>query len=425
MNKSDTKSPQDNLTVDSSSNNAEHNSSSISEPSVSNSEATISQSSTTSETDDLANLEMGEDSNPESLNVAADVNQTSVQPMASSANLNNQAQKTQKKKFGLIIGIIIAILILIGGGAAAYKILVINNQPQNFLDRAISTTASQKKPLRIVQKITPSAQDQDNTTTNTITGETLLNPETKMVKHQFKIDHLLIGKANFDLVVDINKHNFYIKIDLDKKLLNIANVPFFNPLQSRYPIKPTNLIEQIYNKINNQWFLINEDILKELMEESGMDVDSNSIKNSKDLIAKCQNSKDFSFLKFVEVKQELDKKDHYRRFEVKFSKSMLKDSIDKHPDNQCLQEIKKSLDKSDFDKANTPKTVITVDSKTMLIKDIQMSDKNSIVDIEMSYNSTDTIELPKDAKPLSQLKSLIEDVQKSFILELSTPSDSL
>lgn len=415
-------------------------SSNNSEKSLNSSAAT--QTSSSSEADDLTSLEMGEDSRPDSSpNTAAAIDQaltnnepvttkTIAEPTTSSTDLNPSAQTPKKKKLGLIIAIIIALVALLGGGAAAYKFLVIDNQPQNFLDRAVSTTMSQKKPLRIVQKITPGGQDQDTITIGkSVTGETFFNPETKMAKHHFTLDNLLVGKTSFDLMVDLNKQNFYVKINLDKKLLATVDASFFNPLQSRYPTKSTNLIEQIYNKINNQWFLINEDILKELMEGSGANVDLKSVKNNKDLIAKCQNSKDFSLLKFIEVKQELNKKDHYRSFEVQFSKSMLKDSIDKHPDNQCLQEIKKSLDKSNFSKANNPKTVITVDTKTMLIKDIQMSDENSIVDIEINYNSTATIEVPKDAKPLSQLKSLIEDAQKSFIssfnLESSTPSDSL
>lgn len=412
-------------------------------------EPETSQATQPLESDHLADIEMGEDSHPDAsattINETADPSSTgsaidqalsneepvATQPVAkpaqNPADLSGVLQKPKKKKTGLIIAIIITLLALLGGGAAAYKILVIDNQPQNFVDRAISTTMTHNKPVRLVQKINPGKQD-GASIGQSLLGETFFNPETKLAKHQFSIDNPFIGKSKFDLMVDLKKQNFYVKTNLDKRLLGSINANFSNPLRSSRPNPLAGMIEQIYNKINNQWFLINESIVKELMEGSGADVSTKSVEKSKDLIAKCQNSKDLSLLKFIEVKKELDKKDNYRSFEVKFSKHMLKDSIDKHPNNQCLQEVKKSLDKADFKEDSQGKTVITIDTRTMLISDVQMSDKNSTINIEVDYKTTDKVELPQDAKPLSELKSLIEDAQKSFMssfgLESSADFDS-
>lgn len=395
-----------------------------------------------SEVDELTSLEMGEDSRPDDANTPQSSSSSTSsaieqalhndtplisKPIATPGQQLVSDVKPKKKKIGFIVAMIVVLAALIGGGAVAYKLLIIDNQPQNFVDRAISTTMTHNKPVRLVQKINPGKQD-GASIGQSLLGETFFNPETKLAKHQFSIDNPFIGKSKFDLMIDLKKQNFYVKTNLDKRLLGSINAIFSNPLRSSRPNPLAGMIEQIYNKINNQWFLINESIVKELMEGSGADVSTKSVEEGKELIAKCQNSKDLSLLKFIEVKKELDKKDNYRSFEVKFSKHMLKDSIDKHPNNQCLQEVKKSLDKADFKEDSQGKTVITIDTRTMLISDVQMSDKNSTINIEVDYKTTDKVELPQDAKPLSELKSLIEDAQKSFMssfgLESSADFDS-
>lgn len=120
-------------------------------------------SSQPSESDHLADIEMGEDSDPSapavnSANTSAIdqvlsndtpiATQTVAKPAQDPTDLSGVIQKPKKKKLGLIIGLIIALAILIGGGAVAYKTLIIDNQPQNLVDRAISNSFNTTKPIK-------------------------------------------------------------------------------------------------------------------------------------------------------------------------------------------------------------------------------------------------------------------------------------
>jgi len=145
----------------------------------------------------------------------------------------------------------------------------------------------------------------------------------------------------------------------------------------------------------------------------------------KDLMSKCHNEKNLSLLKFIEVKQELDQKDNQRRFEVAFSKSMLEDSLNKHSDNQCFQEVKKLLDKSETKNPDGVKTIMSVDPKTMLISGMQITQNNYTADMNIEYGVSDKIELPTNTKNLNDLKTMIMQSQQDLMRSLFSPINNL
>ena len=192
----------------------------------------------TSQIDELTSLEMGEDSHPENTSDTPKTDDvaTTTEETKDTLSTDNKLADTpttvvpapatdaqpKKKKTGLIIGIIIGLVVLLGGGAAAYKFLVIDNQPQNFMDRATQTTLANKKPLKITQNITAGKQD-GATSQQTVKGEMLFDPTSQLGKLQFGIDHPMIGSSKIELMMDGAKQNFYLKLNLDKKILSIVN----------------------------------------------------------------------------------------------------------------------------------------------------------------------------------------------------------
>lgn len=393
----------------------------------------------TSQIDELTSLEMGEDSHPENTSdtpktddVATTAEETKGTPSTDDKLADTPATvtptpatdaKPKKKKTGLIIGIIIGLVVLLGGGAAAYKFLVIDNQPQNFMDRAMQTTLANKKTLKITQNITPGKQD-GATSQQTAKGEVVYDPTSHLGKLQFSIDHPMTGNSKVEFMMNSSKQNFYFKLNLDKKILSMVNAllsPAKEPGQTAFF---TGVINQLYQKVNNQWFLLDEGDFKAVIDTAK----TNKLRSTpelKDLMSKCHNEKNLSLLKFIEVKQELDQKDNQRRFEVAFSKSMLEDSLNKHSDNQCFQEVKKLLDKSETKNHDGVKTIMSVDPKTMLISGMQIAQNNYTADMNIEYGVSDKIELPTNTKNLNDLKTMIMQSQQDLMRSLFSPINNL
>jgi|GEM_PF-1221350 hypothetical protein len=393
----------------------------------------------TSQIDELTSLEMGEDSHPENTSdtpktddVATTAEETQDIPPTDNKLADTPTTvapapatdaKPKKKKTGLIIGIIIGLVVLLGGGAAAYKFLVIDNQPQNFMDRATQTTMANKKPLKITQNITAGKQD-GATSQQTVKGEMLFVPTSQLGKLQFGIDHPMIGSSKIELMMDGAKQNFYLKLNLDKKILSMVNALLPSSQQLGQTAFFTGFINQLYQKVNNQWFMLSEGDFKEAVDSAKTDK-VKSMPELKDLMSKCHNEKNLSLLKFIEVKQELDRKDNQRRFEVAFSKSMLEDSLNKHSDNQCFQEVKKLLDKSETKNPDGVKTIMSVDPKTMLISGMQITQNNYTADMNIEYGVSDKIELPTNTKNLNDLKTMIMQSQQDLMRSLFSPINNL
>lgn len=339
------------------------------------------------------------------------VNHTATQPTTTTAPPTPKSKKRLKP--ALLIGLVIGLAAVLGGGALAYKTFVIDNQPQNFVDRALSQTMRNEQPIKVSYKLDGGKQDGPASIAQALQGHMVFDPKTRLATYHFELDNQMIGNGKIDLTIDINKQVAYSKIQLDKKVLNLAQ--FFLPNMDE---KFNPLLEKLYNDINDKWFIINQEIAKELMESSGTDADPDSTKDLKNLLDQCRSSKDFSGVKFVEVTKELDPKNDTRNFEVKFSKTRFKESLEQQPNNQCLKEFKKQFDKNKKEFDDNQKLVLTIDKKTMLVRSAQISDRDATANLDFSYNANDKVELPADAKPLSELKTIIETLQQELMMSM-------
>lgn len=382
------------------------------------------------ESDRLADIEMGEDSQPEvpvASSPASDINQAlnrepAVTPASSpvvtskpvvAAATNHTAAPKKSKKLGLIISLIIALAVLLGGGAFAYKTFVIDNQPQNFVDRALSQTMRNEQPVKVTYKLDAGKQDGPASIAQALQGHMVFDPKSRLATYRFELDNQMIGTSKIDLSIDIPKQTIYSKVQLDKKVLNLA--------QSFLPgidTKSNSILEKLYNSINDKWFIVNQEIAKELMESNGADISKDSTKDLKNLLDQCRSGKDLEEVKLIEVTKELDPKDDARVFEVKFSKTRFEESLEQQPNNQCLKEFKKQFDKNKKEFNDSQKLVLTIDKKTMLLRSVQIADKEVTVNLDFSYNTNDKVELPTDAKPLSELKTMIENIQQELMMSM-------
>ncbi len=402
------------------------------------SEPKSSDSSQPSESDHLADIEMGEDSNPSapavnSANTSAIdqvlsndtpiATQTVAKPAQDPTDLSGVIQKPKKKKLGLIIGLIIALAILIGGGAVAFKTLIIDNQPQNLVDRAISNSFNTTKPIKATYQFTPIDKNNSNSPLQSIKGHVTFDPTTKLANYNVDLSNQMFGDNQINLLADSSSKKVWLKVNFDKKLFSLLS-----------SILPTRLdaetfISKFYQATNNQWFLIDEASSKDLLKNTDPK-SQKSLDSIKKLSEKCRNYQDLADIKFMEVIKELDAKDHYRNFEVKFNKSHFQNSLTANTNNQCATAIKEFIDdnqsklksgkqtKTD----NQPKIILTIDTKTKLVNALKITDNRAKLETDFNYAVTDKLEVPKQAKPITELQAVFDDLMKRISFTKSLKS---
>lgn len=339
---------------------------------------------------------------------------STTQSISAATPVINQPKKSSKT--ALVIGAIIGLVVLIGGGAFAYKALVIDNQPQNIVDQAISRSLTVTKPVKTTYEFTPVGKTDSSLPIQDIKGYMLFDPKAELMHYNFAFNSPMIGDNQINLLIDTPNEKKYIKLNLNKKILML--------LQLFLPTSSTNdsPFEKLYQAVNDQWIMIDEDIAKEIFESSNQD-SQQSLDKLTNLTTQCRNRQALNKLKFVKVEKELDSQDNYRHFEVSFSQDRLEESLSSSSGDQCAKALKEVVEHSQSKSASnkqspkepdSQKFVLVVDKKTKLVHALTVNDKTVKIKIDFDYSTSDKIEIPQKTKTLTEIQKLIEDLQQEL-----------
>jgi hypothetical protein len=335
--------------------------------------------------------------------VSAPVTNNAVAPVA--------PKKRFSKKMKLLALAIIVAIVLIGGTAGAYFGIIVPSQPQRIVGDSLSNTLNSDK--------TKSVKFEGEL--NCVSGDSCKSFSLATFKGSLK------EKGTFDLNIQlktavtsigldarsVGDKSLYLRLSglegLDKLLNSFAGDDSSSSMTSQYA--------SIISKINNQWYTIDESLLKQAGGDISLPTEGNTL--SKDDAKKIGEA--YKKHQFISVDKKLaDEKIHNQssyHLQVKIDKAQLK-SFATEVKNININGVKidqkdiDELDKVDFSKypfdiwvsksnrmIDQIATTITQDGTTVKVR-IAAYDYNEPVTIEKPQGAKSVLELVSEFAPL-------------------------
>jgi hypothetical protein len=332
-------------------------------------------------------------------------------PVVSSPVTNSPvAPATTKKRFSkkvklLAVAIVVAIL-LIGGTAGAYFGIIVPSQPQRIVGDSLSNTVNSDK--------TKSAKFEGEL--NCVSGEACKSFSAAIFKGSFE------QKGTFDLNVQLRTAVTSIGLDArsvgDKSLyLRLSGLEGLDKLLGSFSgdagsSSTTSQYAAVISKINNQWFTIDESLLKQAGGDVSLPTEDNKL--SKEDAKKIGDA--YKKHQFISVDKKLaDEKIHNQNsyhLQVKIDKAQLK-LFATEVKNVNINGVKiDQKDIDEFDKVDFSKYPfdIWVSKSTRMISQIAttITEDGTTVKVRIAaydYNEPVTIEKPQGAKSVLELVS--------------------
>ncbi len=381
---------------------------------------------------------------------------------------NIQAKPKKKGKFGKIITIVLVLAALIGGGALAYKTLVIDQKPANILKRALTKDYSDKKQdiefkINIdIDRITKMAQ---------LSGEAVEKSDIEMLKQfQQKIGTLKLSayqqkdkqliSSNFSLLDANNSELFALNaIDDNKNEKSYFNTKFDSNLVTELidkivatqkakgeldknaeklvkTIKPS--IVEFSKKLSGKWYKAD---IKEAKRAAGTMAQGFSCynqENVEDLNQKLQEKSNHGGLDFLFDKFKKEDNNDYNGnvFSLEYdgnqiikvsekSMKLFEDSkmlkcLEKEANINIMnsyEQLKKTLKSNPEAKKKLAKFKLS--GKIFINKNSEIEKMNfnysydNLIELKMTLKSSEapkTITVPKDAADIKELEKDIQDM---------------
>lgn len=343
-------------------------------------------------------------------------------PVAMTANPLPMAGHKRRKK-GLIIGLVAAVLVLVLSAAAAASYYYIElNKPENILKQALANTLDLSK----AKTIEFSGSSDAKSTTDSLSMASSFKGVVDNTTGAFDISgetdayltKLTVGARSVD------GKTFYLKVGgLDGLAQLLAST-------SKEGATAVTAYAPLIDMVNNQWFEINESLLKQYIPGYKASVlkeaDTTKIKDA-------YLAHPFLVVKEVMANETLKGKDHYHyklvigSTELKAFLTALKDANLEAVklDQKMLDAMKRSLDGQDLSKFPF-ELWISKDDKMIRQLSFKVSEKGVAAEAKLtieSYNQPVKVEKPEGAKSILELLGGLFGGGAPTDLPLTVPSE--